>query len=120
MTINGRVDHNTTTVSTGHPNQSRKTDRQLLIMLFIQVLLMLIFTLPLAVSKLYTTITRNTPKSALQNTIENFIFNLFILFLNIASGMPFYIYTLSGGSVFRKALFSVMKTVGRKMMCRCG
>jgi hypothetical protein len=118
MTINGRVGHNTTTVSTGRPNQSRKMDRQLLIMLFIQVLLMLLFTLPISLSKLYTTITRNTPKSALRNSIESFIFNLFLLFLYIASGMPFYIYTLSGGSVFRKALFSVMKTLGRKMMCR--
>jgi hypothetical protein len=119
MSTNGRVGHNTTTVSTGRPNQSRKMDRQLLIMLFIQVVLMLVFTLPISLSKIYTTITRDAPKSALENTIENFIFNLFLLFLYTASGMPFYIYTLSGGSVFRKALFSVMKTFRRKMICRC-
>jgi hypothetical protein len=117
-TIDGHVGHNTSTVNTVRQNQQRKTDRQLLIMLFIQVLLILVLTLPLALSKLYTTITRNISKSALRNTIENFIFNLFLLFVNIASGMPFYIYTLTGGSVFRKALFSFVKMLGRKMMCR--
>ncbi|CAF0735774.1 unnamed protein product [Adineta steineri] len=98
--INNHDDHNIGVVSTKHQNKQRKTDRQLLIMLFIQVLIILIFTLPLALSKLYSTITRNVPKSALRNTIENFIFNLFLLFLNVASGIPFYIYTLSGGNVF--------------------
>jgi hypothetical protein len=118
-TIDGHTGHHTTTASTGRQNQQRKTDRQLLIMLSFQVLVMLICTVPFALSKLYTTITRNTPKSALQNTIENFIFNLFLLFVNLASGMPFYIYTLSGGKVFRKALFTLVQTLGRKMMCRC-
>ena len=115
--INDRSGHNTTTVNSVRQNQRKKTDRQLLLMLSVQVFLILLFTLPLALSKLYTTITRNTYKSALQNSIENFIFNIFILFLNIAAGMPFYIYTLAGGSVFRKALLNLMKRLGQKMMC---
>ena len=115
---NSYVGQNRTSCSNGPQNQQRKTDRQLLVMLFIQVLLMFVLTVPFALSKIYTTITRNTLKSPLQNTIENFIFNLFLLLLNIASGMPFYIYTLNGGSLFRKTLFDLMKTLGRKMMYR--
>ncbi|CAF1309966.1 unnamed protein product [Adineta ricciae] len=88
-------------------NQRRKTDRRLLSMLFVQVIFILVLTLPFAISKLYSTLTRDILKSTLQITIESFIFNLFLLFLNVASGMPFYIYTLTGGKVFRKALLNL-------------
>jgi len=84
----------------------------------VQVLIMLLLTLPISVVKIYTTITRNVVKSPLRNAIENLIFNTLILFFYLACGMPFYIYTLSGGSAFRKVLFNLLKTVGRKMMCR--
>jgi hypothetical protein len=119
VTMNARNGDRTATVSIGHPTQRKKSDRHLLIMLFIQVFLMLLFTLPVAIYKLYSTITRNVPKSTLQNTIENLIFNIFLLLLYASCGMPFYIYTLSGGSVFRKALFNLLETLRRKMMCRC-
>ncbi|UJR17129.1 hypothetical protein I4U23_004025 [Adineta vaga] len=89
------------------PNQQRKTDHHLLIMLLVQVLVILVCTVPFALSKFYLTFTRDTPRSLLQNTIEDFIFNLFLLFLNVACGMPFYIYTLTGGTLFRKALFKL-------------
>jgi len=119
VTMNARNGDGSATVNIGHPTQRKKSDRHLLIMLFIQVFLMLLFTLPVAIYKLYSTITRNVPKSTLQNTIENLIFNISLLFLYASCGMPFYIYTLSGGSVFRKALFSLLETLRRKMMCRC-
>jgi hypothetical protein len=118
-TIEDGVGHKTTTTNIERQNQQRKTDHHLLIMLFVQVLLILVFTLPIALSKLYTTITRNTPKSALQNTIENFIFNFFLLLGNIPSAMPFYIYILSGGRVYRKALFNLMDKLCRKIMYQC-
>ncbi|UJR07324.1 hypothetical protein I4U23_011611 [Adineta vaga] len=115
-----RIDQNTSIDNNNNRlNQQKKTDRQLLFMLLPQILLILVFTLPFALSKLYATITRNIVKSTLQNTIENFIFGIFLLFLNIASGMPFYIYTLSGRSVFRKALLDLMKTFNQKICCRC-
>ena len=117
-TNNSHANNNTTTISNAGQNQQRKRDRQLLIMLFVQVLVMLVLTGPIALSKLYITITRNRPKSALQNTIENFIFGLFLLLANIAAGMPFYIYTLSGGTLFRKTLFDLIKTLATKMMCQ--
>lgn len=106
-----------TTITNGRPTQRKKSDRYLLMMLFIQVFLMLLFTLPLSIYKLYSTITRNVSKSTLQNTIENFIFNTFLLLLYVSCGMSFYIYTLCGGSVFRKTLFDLLKTLRRKMMC---
>jgi hypothetical protein len=118
MTTNSHVGDETTTVNTVHRNQRKKIDRQMLIMLFVQVLLILLFTSPLAFHKLYLTATRNISKSVLQNNIESFILNVFILLANITYGMPFYIYTLCGGSVFRKALRSLMKTLLRKMMYR--
>ncbi|CAF0846163.1 unnamed protein product [Adineta steineri] len=109
MTSDNNQGQNTRIVVIGRQNQQKKADRQLLKMLFVQVLVILIFTVPLALSKLYTTFTRDMYKSAIRNTIENFIFNLFLLLSNVASGMPFYIYTLTGGSVFRKALFNLVK-----------
>ena len=118
-TIDNRVGHRTTAINIERQNQQRKTDHTLLTMLFVQVLLILVFTLPIALSKLYTTISRNTPKSALQNTTENFIFNFFLLLGNIPSGMPFYIYILSGGRVYRKALFNLMDKLRRKIMYQC-
>lgn len=99
--------------------QRKKIDRQLLKMLFVQVFLIIIFTLPLTVQKFYTTITTDTIKSPLQNTIETFLFNLFLLLYYVACGMPFYVNTLSGGMVFRKAVISLMKNVIRKLFPRC-
>ncbi|CAF1209280.1 unnamed protein product [Rotaria sordida] len=84
------------------------------------VSLIFLLTFPLAVDKLYSTITQSMPKSSLRITIENFVFNILLLVYNVSSGMPFYIYTLSGGSLFREALFSFLSTLGRKMMCQRG
>jgi hypothetical protein len=42
-------------------------------MLFVQIIFLAIFTLPLAIEKLYATLTMNIPKSPLQITIEDFM-----------------------------------------------
>ena len=118
MTTGGTITHTARPVATGQQDRRKKTDRQLLIMLCVQVVLIMLFTLPLAIMRLYLRITTNIPKAALQRTTETFIFNLFLLFYYMTCGMPFYINTLSGGSVFRKALFSMVKILGRKIMCR--
>ncbi|CAF0797682.1 unnamed protein product [Adineta steineri] len=115
MSVDSNKGHNSTTIGIGRQNQQKKRDRQLLKMLFVQILVILALTFPLALSKLYTTFTRNTYKSPLQNAIENFIFNLLLNLVNAASGMPFYIYTLTGGSIFRKALFDLLKSLREKM-----
>jgi hypothetical protein len=110
--------HETTTVSNVQQNHRKKIDRQMLIMLSVQVFLILLLTSPIAFFKLYLTMTRSTPKSAIRNTVENFIFNFFLLLVHMTCAMPFYIYTLCGGSVFRQALFKLMKTLVQQRMCR--
>ncbi|CAF1173800.1 unnamed protein product [Adineta steineri] len=95
--------------------QRNKIDDQLLMMLLVQVLLLFIFALPLGVQKLYSTITTNRVSSQSQVAIDNFAYN-FVLLLNfIANGMPFYIYTLVGGNVFRKELQKMFATARQKI-----
>ncbi|CAF0725427.1 unnamed protein product [Adineta steineri] len=87
----------------------KKADYHLLLMLIVQIILYSIFTLPQAIQKIYSTSTETQIKSALQNAIENLIFNLLLLLTYFSSGMPFYIYTLCGGQIFRKALIDVIR-----------
>ena len=66
------VCHGPASNSMGQKNRRKKIDRQLLIMLLAQVLIILVLTLPIALSKLYTTITSNMLKSILRSSIESF------------------------------------------------
>ncbi|CAF1274628.1 unnamed protein product [Rotaria sordida] len=91
--------------------RSKKTDYYLLYMLFVQVILFGIFTLPQNIQKFIALAQSNQIKTALDSAIENFIFNFFLLFAYLANGMSFYIYTLSGGSVFRNELIKLAQTV---------
>lgn len=114
---------NNRTATTGHVcsiSEQRKTDRRLLLMLLAQVFMMCVFTFPLAVTKIYTTMTRFYSKSLLQITIENFIFNLCIIIFNLYCGMPFYIYALSGGHLFRRAIVRCFKLVYQMLIRRQG
>ncbi|CAF3472311.1 unnamed protein product [Rotaria socialis] len=104
---------NNTTVA-----EQKKTDRRLSIMLLVQIFLICLFTLPLAALKLYTTMTRSLAKSALRITIENFAFNVVLLVFYLYCGMPFYIYVLSGGRLFRKAIYSFVNSLRQKIMCQ--
>jgi hypothetical protein len=72
----------------------KKLDRRLFLMLFTQIILLSLFTLPQAIQKLYSTAISNQILSPLQTAINNFIFNFVLLLTYFASGMPFYIYTL--------------------------
>jgi hypothetical protein len=95
--------------TTGQQRQRKKTDRQLLIMLFFQVILLTTLAFPLSIDRLYLTLTVNVPKTTLQAAFGNFIFDLLLLFLYLSNGISFYIYTLSGGSIFRKGLLNVVQ-----------
>ncbi|CAF1686113.1 unnamed protein product, partial [Adineta ricciae] len=86
-----------------------KKDRSLLLMLFIQIILLTIFSLPQATQSLYANIVRAQTQSAIANAINNFVLNIFFLLTYVTNGMPFYIYTLTGGSLFRKALFTSLR-----------
>ncbi|CAF3809089.1 unnamed protein product [Rotaria sp. Silwood1] len=96
--------------------RSKKTDQRLLVILYVQVILFGLFTLPLAIQKLYATLTMNIQKSAVQITIEDFIYQVALISTYFAIGMPFYVNTLIGGSVFRKAAWTLMKLIIRKVM----
>ncbi|CAF2767179.1 unnamed protein product [Rotaria sp. Silwood2] len=91
--------------------RSKKTDHYLLIMLFVQVILFAVFTLPQNIQKFISLAQSNQTKTALNSAIENFIFNFFLLFAYLANGMSFYIYTLFGGSVFRNELLKLAQSV---------
>jgi hypothetical protein len=82
----------------------KKLDRYLRRMLLLQVILLICFTLPQTMHKLYSTLTFSKEKSELQLAIDRFIYNFDLLLPYLASGMPFYVYTLTGGKVFQNAL----------------
>ncbi|CAF2793926.1 unnamed protein product [Rotaria sp. Silwood2] len=92
----------------------KKTDRQLIQMLIVQIILLTIFNIPLAIHRLYLTSILSVPKSLLKSTIENFCFQLFYLLSFMSFGMPFYIYTLTG-AVFRRDLINLARFVYRKV-----
>ena len=92
-----------TTINAGSC-RSRKTEHHLLLMLFMQVILLTLFSLPQAIQNLYSNITVYVIKNSSSSPINNSIFNLFFLLTYVTNGMPFYIYTLTGGTTFCKAL----------------
>lgn len=111
----GLIGEQTNQTTTPKARRSKKTDRRLLFMLFIQVILLTLFSLPQAIHSLYGNIVRGQTRSPLSNTINNFILNIFFLLTYVTNGMPFYIYTLTGGSVFRKALLDAAREFLRKI-----
>jgi hypothetical protein len=97
--------------------RSKKTDRHLLVMLLVQVIILTLLTLPFTVVEVYSTLTATQYKTPLQTAIVNFVFNFALLLIYLCCGTPFYIYTLSGGSVFRSALLNFVKNARRMMRC---
>ncbi|UJR20552.1 hypothetical protein I4U23_023679 [Adineta vaga] len=92
----------------------KKTDRQLIQMLIIQIILSTIFNIPLAVHRLYLTSTLTVLKSPLRTTIENLCFQAFYLLSFMTFGMPFYIYTLTG-TVFKSECRTLFQFIYRKI-----
>ncbi|CAF3589909.1 unnamed protein product [Rotaria sp. Silwood2] len=87
----------------------KKVDRHLLRMLIIQVLLLFILCIPQAIEKFHITFKPFNSESALEDAIKEFLYNTEVLLAFIASSMPFYIYTLAGGSIFRKAFLDLIR-----------
>ena len=98
-------------------SQSRKTDRHLLQMLLVQIIFLVVLCLPQAIQKFHVTFQPFGSGSALEDEIKTFLYNIEILLAFIASGMPFYIYTLTGGTIFRKALMELIEAIKQKMKC---
>jgi hypothetical protein len=95
----------------------KKTDRYLRVMLFFQVIVLTLLSVPFTIVEIYSTLTETQYKTPLQAAIVNFVFNFGLLLVYLCCGTPFYIYTLYGGTVFRSALLNVLKTAGRMMKC---
>jgi hypothetical protein len=106
-----------TAITQGTARVIKKTDRQLIQMLIVQIILSTIFNVPLAVHRLYLTSTLSVLKSPLRSSIENLCFQLFYLTSFMTFGMPFYIYTLAG-TVFKNECKIFLQTTYRKMKLR--
>ncbi|CAF0749928.1 unnamed protein product [Rotaria sp. Silwood1] len=98
--------------------RKKRIDRYLRHVLFIQIIFLSILTIPQAIEKFYTTLSVNATKSLLNITINKFIYNFVLLLTYLASGLPFYIYTLSGGSTFRVTLINSLQSILEKLTCR--
>ncbi|CAF0916834.1 unnamed protein product [Adineta steineri] len=92
-----------------------KRDHTLMLMLFLQVTLITITTVPHAVQKLYSTLTLDVPKDDFTKAAEN----VFIIVVRTVSfvnhSCTFYLLTLSG-KMFRQELYKIT----RKFMCKLG
>ncbi len=64
------------TIMSDYQHLLRRKDRQMITMLFIQVILFFICVTPAGISKAYTTLTFNQHKSSLELTKENFFFQV--------------------------------------------
>jgi hypothetical protein len=103
-----------TAITQGTARIIKKTDRQLIQMLIVQIILSIIFNIPLSIHRLYLTSTLNVVKSPLRTAIENLCFQAFYLFSFMTFGMPFYIYTLTG-TVFKNECIVLFQTIYRKI-----
>jgi hypothetical protein len=90
----------------------KKTERHLLFMVFAQIIVLAVLTLPQAIQRLYAAFIGSN-QSQLQAAVNIFVYNIVLLLTYLASAMPFYIYTLTGGSLFRKALLKLPQMVPR-------
>jgi hypothetical protein len=80
----------------------RKRDRDLIKMVFIEVMFYVVTTLPFSIYLIYKMITNNLTKSEERQQIEsfiNYITQSFIMYLNTA--LPFYIY-IATSPAFRR------------------
>ncbi len=86
----------------------RRTDTQLLLMLFGQVLVIIICTLPISAYQLYSSFTANIVGDTLRTAEESFASRLAHSMIYFAHSITFYLYTLTG-TVFRKELFKIIR-----------
>ncbi|CAF1367164.1 unnamed protein product [Rotaria sp. Silwood1] len=97
------------TNTTGSTRRGHGKDEQsLTVMLASQVILLTIFNLPQAGQKFYLTYTFYAKKASSQVALENFVFNVVLLFTYIPNCIPFYLYTITG-SLFRETLVKLVQ-----------
>lgn len=117
---NGGTENTNRSSGIASRNSERKTkkraDQNLLRMLLVQVAILIIFTLPLSLDKFYSSFSEEG--SALAYDINAFVYDVAILSYFVSNGMPFYVYTLCGGTVFRKACIDFFVFMKQKIMCQ--
>ncbi|CAF1081074.1 unnamed protein product [Didymodactylos carnosus] len=86
----------------------QQLDLKLLSMLFAQVLMLILSTMPLSIYKIYSAATVNLMKTQMRRVIENFLFQLVLTLSNLNNVTTFYWYLLSG-RIFRKELMQLFK-----------
>ena len=106
----------TTNTSTSQ-QRSKKVENQLVLMVLVQTVVLSVLTLPQAIHRLYVVGTESF-HSAVQEAIDTAIYNIILLFTYLASALPFYIYTLTGGSLFRQALIESAKSIFKTITCQ--
>ncbi|UJR24171.1 hypothetical protein I4U23_027137 [Adineta vaga] len=94
----------------------RQKTTQLIPMLLVQICFFLIFTIPLAVTKFYSTLIVLLHLELTSETIarETFVFNITVLISYLNCSISFYVYTLAG-SLFRKELKKAMHRIITKI-----
>jgi hypothetical protein len=86
--------------------ETNPKDRQLTIMLIIQVICFLILSMPISIQKLYAELTLYQSKSSNRLLIESFLATFVVLLALMNASTSFYLFTLTG-NVFRKELKSL-------------
>ncbi|CAF1137493.1 unnamed protein product [Didymodactylos carnosus] len=94
--------------------QNRKTDRQLFLMLFLQVICIFLSTTPLSAQQLYSTLTASFVKDAFKMAQDSLFLAVVGNIAFIAHCSPFYLFTLAG-AIFRREL----KNLFFKFVYRC-
>ncbi|CAF4192508.1 unnamed protein product, partial [Adineta steineri] len=91
--------------ATNNRQLRRQKKIQLVPMLLTQIVLFLLFTVPVAVSKLYTSLTNllNYEKTNEQVARETFSYNVTVLITYLNCSVSFYVYALTG-HLFRNEL----------------
>lgn len=89
---------------------TRKRDIQLLVMLLMQVALIIVFTLPFAIQKLYETLTLGAVKPPLQVAQDKLSAAILRILAYGSHAFGFFVYTLSA-QIFRKELLKAMYTI---------
>ena len=82
-------------------------------MLFMQVTLLILRTLPCGAFELYSTLTLSVSKTNVRRSIENLIFNMIILNYYTDKIFAVYIYTMTS-RYFRQALKQLIQSVYRR------
>ncbi|CAF1430189.1 unnamed protein product [Rotaria magnacalcarata] len=95
--------------------RTRIIDRRLLRMLLMQVSILVLCCIPQAIEKLYITFNSFRSGSELRDVITTFLYNFTVLLAFIQNAVPFYIYTLAGGTIFRTVLTSLIRKVNHNV-----